>query len=816
MASKKTTTNSALRVPYTQQFAPDQTPLKKLMAVVRQHAGNRAQLKRSIAAAFFKGKATPETLAGNTVIALKTYGIVDADGKLEPFGETLTKSNDEVELHRLIAQRILLDLDGIAIVETIREMQSAGQEVKLSTLPGELRKRGFQVTNNSSDLSGVFGWLRAAGVMNLSGYSVNDGKYTEVAGVTPDMTGELKKLSSDQLSFLRSLLALGVPDFTPYNEVCEHAESLYSGQVHFNWKEIDRTILKPLQTAGYIEVRKQAKSGPDSRGGKAHQVKPTKKLIADLGERVLSSLARAAGYADLREIASKSWGDVVADLEQKADQDKRAKALELLAIKICQTLDLEFMGWRERDEEMTAGGEVDAMLHSKRLIYSRWQVQCKASPTISFEAIAKEVGAAQVTLATVILVASTGTASKQAAAYRQKIIRSKNLHIIFIEGHHLKRIVENPVEIVRILNDQAAEALRIKGTPSGVEVKEPTSSDDKGGSGGGGDDGGGAPPTPPKSTPPKGSGGTPPKLFAPAFTTAHGEMYEGDSLEVMRGLIAAGRRVKLIMTSPPFALLRQKAYGNEEADHYINWFMEFAELYKKVLEPDGSLVIDIGGTWLRGLPVRSTYHFELLLRLCKSGFYLAQDFYHYNPARLPTPAEWVTVRRLRVKDAINAVWWMVRDPFVPADNRKVLREYSASMRDLIRNGYNAKLRPSGHDISTKFQKDNGGAIPPNLLEFANTESNSHYLSECRRLNIAPHPARFPRALPEFFIKFLTEPSDLVLDPFAGSAVTGEAAEAHGRKWIGIEINPEYVKGARVRFNREPAKNLVTFPAAAEL
>lgn len=222
-------------------------------------------------------------------------------------------------------------------------------------------------------------------------------------------------------------------------------------------------------------------------------------------------------------------------------------------------------------------------------------------------------------------------------------------------------------------------------------------------------------------------------------------------------------------------------------------------LYKDILEPEGSLVIDIGGSWLRGLPVRSTYHFELLLKLCKSGFYLAQEFYHYNPSRLPTPAEWVTVRRLRVKDAINTVWWLVRDPFTPVDNRRVLRPYSDSMKGLIKNGYAAKVRPSGHDISTQFRKDNGGAIPPNLLTLANTESNSRYLRECRRLGIRPHPARFPRGLPEFFVKFLTDEGDTVLDPFAGSCVTGEAAEGLRRRWIGIEIEKAYVEGARVRF-----------------
>src|SRR5262249_25107967 len=154
------------------------------------------------------------------------------------------------------------------------------------------------------------------------------------------------------------------------------------------------------------------------------------------------------------------------------------------------------------------------------------------------------------------------------------------------------------------------------------------------------------------------------------------------------------------------------------------------------------------------------------------------------------PAEWVTVRRLRAKDAINSVWWLALDPFVKADNRKVLRPYSESMKSLLKNGYKPKVRPSGHDISDKFQRDNSGAIPPNLIELANTESNSYYLRRCNEEGIKPHPARFPAGLPEFFIKLLTEPGDIVLDPYAGSNVTGATAEALGRRWISVELDPE--------------------------
>lgn len=282
-----------------------------------------------------------------------------------------------------------------------------------------------------------------------------------------------------------------------------------------------------------------------------------------------------------------------------------------------------------------------------------------------------------------------------------------------------------------------------------------------------------------------------------------GCIYHGDSLAMMRCREEAS--VDLIMTSPPFALTRKKDYGNEQEDAYLEWFRDFAEQFHRILKDDGSLVIDLGGAWKPGLPVRSLYHFKLLIMLCEEyGFHLAQEFYWWNPSKLPTPAEWVNVRRIRVKDGINTVWWLSKTPWPRASNRRVLQPYSDSMKTLLSSGYKPKLRPSGHDISGKFAIDNGAAIPPNLIAIPNTESNSSYMRYCREKGIKPHPARFPAALPEYFIRMVTDMGDMVLDPFGGSCVTGEVAERLGRKWICAEIVETYLQGAKGRF--EAASN----------
>jgi DNA modification methylase len=295
--------------------------------------------------------------------------------------------------------------------------------------------------------------------------------------------------------------------------------------------------------------------------------------------------------------------------------------------------------------------------------------------------------------------------------------------------------------------------------------------------------------------------------------TKLGRMMHGDSLHIMKKMRTGS--VDLVMTSPPFGLVRKKDYGNVAAGEYLDWFRPFAEQMHRILKESGSLVIDIGGAWETGKPTRSLYHFKLLIMLCEEyGFHLAQDFYWWNPSKLPSPAEWVTVRRIRVKDAVNTVWWLSKTEWPKASNRRVLQPYSPSMMELLEKGYRAMKRPSGHDISDKFAIDNGAAIPPNLIALPNTESNGAYQRYCEAHGLIPHPARYPAELPEYFIRMLTDRGDLVLDPFGGSCVTGEVSQRLGRKWLCAELLEDYLKGAVGRFTSSGAAT-VKDPAKAK-
>jgi site-specific DNA-methyltransferase (cytosine-N4-specific) len=283
-------------------------------------------------------------------------------------------------------------------------------------------------------------------------------------------------------------------------------------------------------------------------------------------------------------------------------------------------------------------------------------------------------------------------------------------------------------------------------------------------------------------------------------------MYCGSAEEVLIAdrLASYRGKVRLIFTSPPFPLNRKKKYGNYRGYEYIAWLAHFAPIFRQLLADNGSVVMEMGNAWEPGQPVMSTLALEALLEFQKAGrFYLCQQFICYNPTRLPTPAQWVNIERIRVKDSYTHVWWMSPVQKPEANNRRILKTYSPAMLQLLnRQTYNSGNRPSGHRIgATSFLTNNNGAIPSNVLTFGNTLNRDSYLSYCHQHDLVPHPARMPTGLPDFFIRFLTKPRQLVLDPFAGSNTTGAVAEMLKRRWISVEQNDDYIEASRGRFVR---------------
>ena len=311
-----------------------------------------------------------------------------------------------------------------------------------------------------------------------------------------------------------------------------------------------------------------------------------------------------------------------------------------------------------------------------------------------------------------------------------------------------------------------------------------------------------------------------------------GYIYQGDSYDLINSptfLRKYERKIDLIITSPPFALNNQKSYGNhngnnksnasdEEGQEYIEWFSNYAKPLTKLLTDKGSIVIELGNSWNKGEPTMSLTTYEALKRFKEKGkLKLCQEFVWNNTAKLPGPAQWVTKKRWRAKDSFTKIWWFSKTAFPKADNRKVLKPYSKAMNKLLkRQMYNAGRRSSGHKISAEsFLNRNKGSIPsnvfnnkdfyyeqlPSVIDLSNTYTTK-YGKYCKIKGLKTHDARMPPHIVSFFIDFLTDEGDKVLDPFAGSNTTGYVASLKKRKWVSLELRKEYIKGSLGWFKKD--------------
>lgn len=290
-----------------------------------------------------------------------------------------------------------------------------------------------------------------------------------------------------------------------------------------------------------------------------------------------------------------------------------------------------------------------------------------------------------------------------------------------------------------------------------------------------------------------------------AYRTAQGRAFQSSVEDFCKSHHATRLRgkVQLILTSPPFPLTSPKQYGNQSGDQYRTWLENVVTGLMPLLKPSGSIVIEIGNAWDKGAPTMSVVPLETLLSIHRhSGMHLCQQFIANNPNRLPSPVTYVNRERSRVKDSYTHIWWFGLRERPYANNRSVLKEYSPSMKRLLKTGkYNAGIRPSQHQIGDRsFLKDNGGAIPSNLLEFSGSESDPNYRQWCKKIKVQQHPARMASGIAEFFIKFLSRPGDLVLDPFSGSNTTGAVAERLARRWVSVERDYDYLRGSIGRFD----------------
>ncbi|MEW6211123.1 MAG: restriction endonuclease [Acidobacteriota bacterium] len=389
----------------------------------------------------------------NCRLSLKAYKLIETDENRGAAQYMITslahdlinlaESEGEAAMFRRFAAHILTELYGLTLLRLIENIRARGEQVSLEYLGEEMSDLGIRIPPNSTYISTMIGWLSKAGVVEDRGYSVNWDVVYDLLNVDADQIDQMYGLTTEQKFFLLSMLCLGVEEFTPSNKIANHTRSVYS--IRLTTKNLVKEILEPLEESGFIETKKTT----TGRGAKPHDVRLTDKSRNELLLPMLEGLAELSGLtsADL----NRKFEDVVSDLENK-DKHIRGIALELFAVWIIRLLGLRFSKWRLRSYQATGGAEVDVMAASDKIVYSRWQMQCKnIKGKVDVDTVAKEVGITFLTQADVIALITTGGFTSDAVNYANQVTDNSRYYVILLDGNDIRKIVEDRTRIVEIL-----------------------------------------------------------------------------------------------------------------------------------------------------------------------------------------------------------------------------------------------------------------------------------------------------------------------------------------------------------------------------
>lgn len=445
-------------LPFGSEFSPSQITLRRVLDFAEQHGGDWKAFENAIYTEYFSKNNTDETnkrkLANNTKLGMIAYGLIDRDAKLTVFGTELLKlKTDESAIYTSLAKHILLNLHGMALVQCIQDMNAAGQKVSLNTLRDALDEHGVHYPSGGKHPSIMRLWLAKSGVFIGSGWQIDETKLKDVLGVSSDDFGEMANLTREQRAFLRALANTGVTTPQPANEIARLATALYG--VKFPEKSLPRVILTALVDAGFITADKTT----EGRGAKPFLVAPTAKLITTIVDPLLDQMEKQTD-PKLRALFRKPLAEILEELNSE-DKHVAGLALEALAFKLMRQVDMDYVATRLRGKD-TGGAEVDLIFESIRLIYSRWQVQCKNTSRVSLDDVAKEVGLTHFLKSNAIIMVSTGDIGSEARRYANKVMTDSNLAIVMMDGCDLERITKRPVAILDVFEREAHHAMKLK------------------------------------------------------------------------------------------------------------------------------------------------------------------------------------------------------------------------------------------------------------------------------------------------------------------------------------------------------------------
>jgi len=460
-------TRTTSDLPFGSEFSPSQINLPDVLEMVVAHEGDIASIESAIRVKYFlghgsknpvKSEKNQKILAMNCRLGLQAYGIVGENGKLTSFGLNLREqTKNETALYELFARHILINLNGMRVVQCVLDMVAAGEKITLETLENALRMRGMAIAKISRHLSSMRLWLQKSGVVGNSWQDIDPLKLKDVLNTEPSDIGSLSELSPDQRAFLRAFANTGKTQPQGADGVRNLAESLYG--IILPKKNFAIQILKPLEDAGWLVLTKTTAG----RGAKNALIAPTAKVNKEIIEPLLQQIENQID-ARLMELLRKPLGGILTDMDS-SNTYISGLALEALAFKLMQLLGMTYVDTRLKSEQ-TGGAEVDLIFESARLVFSRWQIQCKnykkSGAAVRVDDVAKEVGLTHTLKSNAIIVVTTGSISQEARKYANHVMRDSNLAIVLLDGKDIERINADPARIVDIFRREAEHAMRLK------------------------------------------------------------------------------------------------------------------------------------------------------------------------------------------------------------------------------------------------------------------------------------------------------------------------------------------------------------------
>ena len=449
---------SNYNMPFGSEFSPSQIELPTLLELCKANSGGSADLQASILNRYFSGHGRGDQdnknkLAMNCRLGLKAYGVIDSDGKITDLGDRLYSLRaDEDKLYAEFAKHILINLNGMSFIQCIRDMNIAGEKVTLENLRPACESHGIYYPSGGKHPSIMRLWLEKAGIFKGGKWVIDEDRIKQVLG-TDDTLEILRGLTRYQRYFLMALLNTGVTDFQPANEIAKLTSATYD--IRTPEKSLPKVVLLGLRDAGLIEIEKTT----EGRGAKPFLVKPTDKVSREITIPFLEQL-KSQVDPKLVELLRKPLSDIIEELNSD-DRYISGLALEALAFKLMRLIDLDYVKTRLRGEQ-TGGAEVDLIFESDRLVFSKWQIQCKNTAHVPLDDIAKEVGLVQLLQSNVIVIVTTGKISTDARKYSNVVMKQTNLCIVMLDGDDIRAIATNPISIIDILNREAKTTKLLK------------------------------------------------------------------------------------------------------------------------------------------------------------------------------------------------------------------------------------------------------------------------------------------------------------------------------------------------------------------